>query len=109
MRPDGKPRQGVLFITDDEITAPLPAPPGNPHSTRNENEFQAYKIAVTHAAARLEKQGQQPIAEGSVIQPNHVRCVVSNGQKLARYLDPNGKVADEWEMYDLRSDPNEIP
>jgi arylsulfatase A-like enzyme len=105
---DGKPRGGVLFITDDEITAPLPEPSGDPHSTRNENEYQAYKIAVNHVAEELRKKGEQPIAEGSVVQPNHVRCVVSAAHKLARYCDPHGKVADEWEMYDLRNDPNEI-
>ncbi len=106
--PDGAPRRGVLFITDDEITAPLPEPPGDPHSTRNENEYQAYKIAVNYVAEELQKKGEQPIAEGSVIQPNHVRCVVSSGHKLARYCDPSGKVADEWEMYDLLHDPNEV-
>ncbi len=106
--PDGAPRRGVLFITDDEITAPLPEPPGDPHSTRNENEYQAYKIAVNYVAEELQKKGEQPIAEGSVIQPNHVRCVVSSGHKLARYCDPDGKVADEWEMYDLLHDPNEV-
>lgn len=104
---DGKPRRGVLFITDDEITAPLPEPPGDPHSIRGENEYQAYKIAVNQVAQEQQKKGEQPIAEGSVIQPNHIRCVVSNGHKLARYCDPQGKVTDEWEMYDLRYDPNE--
>jgi hypothetical protein len=27
--------------------------------------------------------------------------------KLARYFDPTGQAAQEWELYDLRHDPNE--
>ena len=105
---DGTPRKGVLFITDDEITAPLEEPPGDPHSFKNENEYEAYKIAVNQVAAELENEGKQPIAEGSVIQPNHVRCVITAGHKLARYCDPEGNVDDEWEMYNLVHDPNEV-
>ena len=106
-QPDGKPRRGVLFITDDEITAPLPEPPGDPHSIRGENEYQSYKIAVNQVIAEMQKKGERPISEGSVIQPNHVRCVVSAGFKLARYIDPDGIATEEWEMYDLVRDPNE--
>ena len=107
LQANGKPRRGVLFITDDEITAPLPEPPGDPHSIRGENEYQSYKIAVNQVAAEMQRKGEQPIAEGSVIQPNHVRCVVSAGYKLARYIDPDGQEAEEWEMYDLVHDANE--
>ena len=44
---------------------------------------------------------------GPVRQPNNVRCVRTMDYKLARYIDPSGQVAQEWEMYDLRHDPNE--
>jgi hypothetical protein len=47
------------------------------------------------------------LAPGSVRQPNHVRCVRTMRHKLSRYFDPSGQAAQEWEMYDLRLDPNE--
>jgi len=41
-------------------------------------------------------------------QPNRVRCVRDHRWKYAVYLDPNGKVAPEYELYDLRDDPDEV-
>lgn len=105
---DGTTRRGVLFITDDDITAPLANMVGDPHSFKNNNEYEAYKIAVKELAEKQIKKRQRPIFHGSVIQPNHLRCVVTQDHKLARYWDPSGKEADEWEMYDLTHDPNEI-
>jgi arylsulfatase A-like enzyme len=40
-------------------------------------------------------------------QPNRVRCVHDGRRKYAVYLDPNGKVPAEYEMYDLERDPDE--
>ena len=51
--------------------------------------------------------GPVPLSPGEVSQPNHVRCVRTRDWKLARYFDPSGRAPQEWEMYDLRSDPNE--
>jgi arylsulfatase A-like enzyme len=39
--------------------------------------------------------------------PNHVVSIREQRYKLARYYDVNGKVPDQWEMYDLESDPLE--
>jgi arylsulfatase A-like enzyme len=39
--------------------------------------------------------------------PNHVVSVREQRYKLARYYDADGKVPDQWEMYDLRADPLE--
>jgi choline-sulfatase len=39
--------------------------------------------------------------------PNHVVSIRERRYKLARYYDANGKVPDQWEMYDLHSDPLE--
>ncbi len=39
--------------------------------------------------------------------PNHVVSIREQRYKLARYYDANGKVPDQWEMYDLKSDPLE--
>jgi choline-sulfatase len=40
-------------------------------------------------------------------QPNRIRCVRDERWKYAVYLDPSGKAAPEYELYDLASDPNE--
>jgi arylsulfatase A-like enzyme len=40
-------------------------------------------------------------------QPNRVRCIRDSRMKYAVYLDPQGRVAPEYEMYDLERDPNE--
>jgi arylsulfatase A-like enzyme len=106
--PDGRRRQGVLFITDDEITEPLP-PNGDPQERKSLKEFAVYDAAV--AAVREGTLGKGPVrglAPGPVRQPNHVRCVRTMDFKLARYFDPSGAAPQEWEMYDLRNDPNEV-
>ncbi|NPV20956.1 sulfatase-like hydrolase/transferase [Bradyrhizobium aeschynomenes] len=108
VEPDGKPRQGVLFITDDEITEPLP-PENNAHNRQSLAEFALYDKVV--AAVREGHHGKGPvrtITPGPVRQPNHVRCVRTREYKLSRYFDPSGKAAQQWEMYDLTRDPNEV-
>ena len=103
IEPDGRERQGVLFITDDEITAPS-ASNDDPANLKCDKEFEVYKKvveAVNHQHPSVN------LAPGSVRQPNHVRCVRTARHKLSRYFDPSGQVADEWEMYDLEQDPNE--
>jgi arylsulfatase A-like enzyme len=40
-------------------------------------------------------------------QPNRIRCVRDARWKYAIYLDPTGKSAPEYELYDLESDPDE--
>jgi arylsulfatase A-like enzyme len=103
IEPDGARRQGVLFITDDEITAPSPSN-DDPANLKCDKEFAVYNRVVDqvnhdHPAVNL--------APGSVRQPNHVRCVRTARHKLSRYFDPSGQAAQEWEMYDLTLDPNE--
>ncbi len=39
--------------------------------------------------------------------PNHIVGIREARWKLARYYDPAGKEPDQWEMYDLRTDPDE--
>lgn len=103
VEPGGGQRQGVLFITDDEITAPSPSN-DDPANLKCDKEFAVYNRVVDqvnhdHPAVNL--------APGSVRQPNHVRCVRTARCKLSRYFDPSGQAAQEWEMYDLTLDPNE--
>jgi choline-sulfatase len=40
-------------------------------------------------------------------QPNRIRCVRDRRFKYAVYLDPAGRVAPEYELYDLEQDPDE--
>jgi arylsulfatase A-like enzyme len=103
VEPDGRERQGVLFITDDEITAPSPSN-DDPANLKCDKEFEVYNLVVEqvnldHPAVNL--------APSSVRQPNHVRSVRTARHKLNRYFDPSGQADQEWEMYDLRLDPNE--
>jgi choline-sulfatase len=39
--------------------------------------------------------------------PNHIVGIREQRYKLARYYDADGKVPDQWEMYDLKVDPLE--
>ncbi len=105
IEPDGEVREGVLFITDDEITAPLP-PSRNAQDRRSWEEFEVYR-KVVEAVREGRGKGPVALAPGAVKQPNHVRCVRTRDWKLARYFDPSGQAPQEWEMYDLKSDPNE--
>ena len=104
LEPNGTPREGVLFITDDEITEPL-SRTGDPHQLHDDALFSVY----TRAVDRLREQGRVPgLRPGGVCQPNHVRCVRTPRWKLARTFDPSGKHADQWELYDLETDPLEM-
>ncbi|HEY8698431.1 MAG TPA: sulfatase-like hydrolase/transferase [Rhizomicrobium sp.] len=104
--PDGSKREGVLFITDDEITAPLPFE-NDSFGRRSYAEFEVYRATVQSVRSGSKGKGPVDLAPGSVKQPNHVRCVRTMEYKLARYFDPSGAAPDEWEMYDLARDPNE--
>lgn len=44
----------------------------------------------------------------SVQAPNRIRCVRTKDYKYARYFIAEGTWADEFEMYDLNNDPNEL-
>jgi choline-sulfatase len=39
--------------------------------------------------------------------PNHIASIRERRYKIARYYDVDGKVPDQWEMYDLARDPLE--
>ncbi|MES2057748.1 MAG: sulfatase-like hydrolase/transferase [Pseudomonadota bacterium] len=106
IEPDGEIREGVLFITDDEITAPLP-PSRTAQEKHSYEEFAVYQKVVD--AVRHGAGGKPPVdlTPGSIRQPNNIRCVRTHDYKLARYFDPSGKEAQQWEMYDLARDPNE--
>ncbi|HET6308268.1 MAG TPA: sulfatase-like hydrolase/transferase [Rhodopila sp.] len=106
LEPDGTVREGVLFITDDEITAPLP-PSRIAQDRRSYEEFAVYREVVDSVREGKDGKGPVQLSPGSVKQPNHIRCVRTRHYKLARYFDPSGKAPQEWEMYDIRNDPIE--
>lgn len=105
--PDGRPREGILFVTDDEITERLHAH-GDPHQFHSDREFKVFLEMVERVRDpnRKHQQGEAitQLVPGPVRQPNHVRCVRSGEWKLVRYWDPNGNEKDEWELYDLDRD-----
>jgi arylsulfatase A-like enzyme len=106
VEPDGEVREGVLFITDDAITEPLP-PSRTAQEKHSYEEFAVYRAVVEAVRRGTNGKGPVDLAPGAVKQPNHVRCVRTRDYKLARYFDPSGAAPQEWEMYDLASDPNE--
>jgi choline-sulfatase len=53
-------------------------------------------------------QATPPPAKLAVPQPNHIRCIREANWKFARYFDPAGVEADQYELYDLVNDPNEL-
>lgn len=106
IEPDGQVREGVLFITDDEITAPLPFE-RTAQEKHSYEEFAVYKAVVDKVIRGVRGHPGVTLSPGSVHQPCHVRCVRTLHHKLARYFDPSGQAPQQWEMYDLRSDPNE--
>jgi len=104
--PDGSSRQGVLYITDDEITEPMPdGQVTNPSGYEN---YELFKAVVDSVIAGSDGKGPVPdLKPGGVCQPNHVRCVRTETAKLSRYFDPSGGAPDQWELYDLAKDPTE--
>ncbi len=102
--PDGSDRQGVLFITDDMITEPLTGV--NPPES-----YDIYKQAVDSFIKTTDPHWK-PLTEnlypGPVVQPNNLRCVRQKHWKLTRYFDPQGEKGDQWELYNLENDPNEM-
>lgn len=111
--PDGAPRQGVLFATDDMITEPLP-PDADPHNLHSWAQFGVYQQAVDILRGTepnpLPVAGATPaLQSGPVCQPCHVRALRSGDWKLVRNCDPWSAVPepDQWELYNLRVDPYE--
>ncbi len=112
IEPDGQPRAGVLFVTDDEITAPLSDEYGDDTYRYFCDNVEALRKLIQTAPEKLppgvaREFLPQALAPGSVAQPNHVQCVRTPEWKLARYWDPSGQASDEWEMYDLKTDLRE--
>jgi hypothetical protein len=105
-------QHGVLFVTQDDIT--LPTDRSNLPAT-----FTNYLQIVEDAIA----QGAQQTSQGPITQPNHVYAYCETEWKLVRYIDGRRSTApsscqryadtstfepDQWELYDLKEDPEEV-
>jgi arylsulfatase A-like enzyme len=95
--PDGHPRPGVLYRSNDMITEL-----GRHPDPDTQQEYDNFLDNVEEA--RL--QGL-PLESGPVMQPNNVRALCTGDWKIIRYVDPNGVEPDEWELYYMVTDPIE--
>jgi hypothetical protein len=43
-----------------------------------------------------------------VAQPNRIRSVRTPGEMYAVYVDPSGEEAPQFELYDMKRDPNQV-
>jgi hypothetical protein len=108
--PDGVERKGVMFVTDDMISEPLPHD-DDPHNIASWSQYEVYKATVD--VVRAMPPGENPwhkylhtLQPGAIVQPAHVRALRSGGWKLVRYCDPWSErpVPDQWELYNLEHD-----
>ncbi|HQB29969.1 MAG TPA: sulfatase-like hydrolase/transferase [Syntrophales bacterium] len=93
--PDGKPRAGVFFMTNDTITDIGP-------SRSKEGQYDLFQDDVDTVIAE-----GYALTRGSVRQPNRVRALCTGDWKIVHYVDPSGVESDEWELYCLTADPVE--
>ena len=114
IEPDGQPREGILFVTSDDITAPLRDEYGDyTYQYFLENVEQIRELIKLHQedpdvpAEGAPEFLPQRLYPGSVAQPNNVQCVRTIDWKLVRYWDLTGIEKDEWELYDLATDRRE--
>jgi arylsulfatase A-like enzyme len=121
---DGKERKEILFVTDDLITQPINAD----DSTTWPAGYTAFNGAIDyyknkglgnyggingHNTKWQEWTQYLKITDGtygrSVCSPCRIQCVRQDSWKLVRYFeDTNSEVANQWELYNLDDDPNEM-
>jgi arylsulfatase A-like enzyme len=96
--PDGKPRPGVFFMSNDMITELGTVNPGDTKKA-------CYQAFLKNVDVRI--RSGLDLASGTVRQPNNVRALSTGDWKIVRYVDPRGVEPDEWELYCLKTDPVE--
>lgn len=104
--PDGREREGVLFTTTDQVTAPLYTGAGPTASVRQralnrvgDIETGGSSYLVFLDSVEQARQTFPALRPGPVCQPNTVQCVRTSTWKLARYWDASGHEGDQWELY----------
>ncbi|MEW6735185.1 MAG: sulfatase-like hydrolase/transferase [Acidobacteriota bacterium] len=95
-------RRGVLFVSDDNITAPL-------DTNYIQDRYRWYFEWTEKLTGPDGKPtADQPLtAPGPVIQPNHIQAYFEKPWKLVRYWDPGNIANTQWELYNLSVDSNE--
>lgn len=112
INPDGSKRLGVMFVTDDMITEPLPKD-DDPHNKTSWEQYAVFAATVevlrTPPNANESRPYVPELTSGAVLQPAHVRALRAAEWKLVRYCDPWSEraVPDQWELYNLKHDPVE--
>jgi len=96
--PDGRSRPGAFFLSDDAVSELGP-------TKEEQDRYDTFLAVVDDTQA---KPGYAFLEDGPVRQPNHVRALCTEGWKIVRYVDPSGGEPDEWELYCLASDPQEL-
>lgn len=95
-------RKGVLFVSDDNITAPL----DTNYIQDSYNWYETWTERLTSPSG--EPTAQQPLlAPGPVVQPNHVQSYFETPWKLVRYWEPGNRKNTQWELYNHSVDANE--
>ena len=97
--PDGRPRTGVFFFSNDTISEL-----GDSQQDGDE-KYENYESFLQNVDDTID-QGYH-LEPGPVTQPNNVRALCTGEWKIVRYDDPNGVKPDEWELYCLIADPIE--
>lgn len=99
---DAPARKGVLFVSDDNITAPL-------DTNYIQDRYRWYEQWTERLTSPTgEPTDKQPLlAPGPVVQPNHVQSWFELPWKLVRYWEPGNAANTQWELYNLHLDPNE--
>ncbi len=108
-------RHGVtLTLTMGDLwPSATTASPSGSRRTRARTRRPSTSAAATPGARRGLGRGLTRQVEGTALQeapgqPNRIRCVRDARWKYAVYLDPTGRAAPEFELYDLESDPDEV-
>ncbi|MEI7983592.1 MAG: sulfatase-like hydrolase/transferase, partial [Bacteroidota bacterium] len=96
--PDGNPRTGVLFMSDDMITELGAVNPGDKKKAIY-NLFLERVDSTINLGYRIDT--------GTVRQPNNMRAFCTGDWKIVQYVDAKGVEKDQWELYFLNWDPIE--
>lgn len=94
--PDGKPRTGVLMTGRDMITERASDFPANT----------TYQLFMDRVDSTISL--GVPLTAGTVRQPNNMNAFCTGDWKIVQYVDPAGTEKDQWELYCLTNDPNEL-
>jgi arylsulfatase A-like enzyme len=97
--PDGNPRTGVLFMSNDMITE-LGA--NNPGDIKKGS----YNLFLNRVDSTIAL--GYALTSGAVRQPNNLRAFCTGDWKIVQYVDPKGAEKDQWELYCLTTDPVEL-